>query len=175
MKKIRIYFLLSMVFCANIVLGQLKKTIHQTVDLSRSISVNLALTGDYELVHWPGNHFLIETNIALYDGSKFLLKHLIDQGRYEVIYDDSQTASLDWKDKERRKVMYKQKECFEESKVKIFIPDFFEIINPTTLVNNKLKEEFLEKYELAKNPPKIEKEEASDSTNISKEEVIIEN
>ncbi len=162
-----------MVFCATTVFSQLKKTIHQTVDLSRSISVNLALTGNYELVHWPGNHFLIETNIELYDASKFLLKHLIDQGRYEVVYDDSESAKLDWKDKQRRKIMYKDKECYEESKVKIYIPDFFEIINPTTLVNNKLKEEFPDKYEKAKAPPKIE--ETIDSTTINIEEGIIEN
>ena len=173
MKKIRIFFLLSLVFCTTTVFSQLKKTIHQTVDLSHSISVNLALTGDYELVHWPGNHFLIETNIALYDASKFLLKHLIEQGRYEVVYDDNLSATLDWKDKQRRKIMYKDKECYEELKVKVYIPDFFEIINPTILVNNKLKEEFPEKYEQAKNPPKIEV--PTDSTEVIKEEEIIEN
>lgn len=169
MKKVRLLFLLSMVFCASTVFSQLKKTIHQTIDLSHSVSVSLALTGNYELVHWPGNHFLIETNIALYDASKFLLKHLVDQGRYEVIYKVGDSATLDWKDKQRRKIMYKDKECFEESKVKIYIPDFFEIINSTTLVNNKLKEEFPDKFEKAKNPIKME----IDSTeNINIERVI---
>ncbi len=161
-----------MFFCATSVFSQLKKTIHQTVDLSRSISVNLALSGNYELVHWPGNHFLIETNIELYDASKFLLKHLIDQGRYEVVYNDGVSASLDWKDKQRRKIMYKDKECYEESKVKIYIPDFFEIINPTTLVNNKLKEEFPDKYKKTKASTKIK--EAVDSTKIDIDEGIIE-
>lgn len=162
-----------MVFCATTVFSQLKKTIHQTVDLSRSISVNLALSGNYEIVHWPGNHFLIETNIELYDASKFLLKHLIDQGRYEVVYDDGESATLDWKDKQRRKIMYKDKECYEESKVKIYIPDFFEIINSTTLVNNKLKEEFPDKYEKAKVSSKVE--EVIDSTEVLNDGGIIEN
>ena len=174
MKNIKTFILLAFVFCSTNVFSQLRKTIHQTVDLSRSISVKLDLTGDYELVNWPGNHFLIETNIALYDASKHLLKFMVEQGRYEVLFQENGlTASLDWKDKERRKLMYKDKECFEETKVKIYIPDFFEIINPTTLVNNKLKEEFPDKYEKAKVPPKVE--EAIDSTETIIDEGIIEN
>ena len=145
------------VFCESS-FAQLKKTIHQTIDLSQSVSIKLDLNGDYELVHWAGNHFLIETNVALYDATKHLLTHLMKQGRYEVAHSENGSQSLiEWKDKERRKVMYRQKECFEEAKVKLYIPDFFEIINPTTLINNKLKEEFPDEIEAAINPP-VEKE-----------------
>lgn len=146
------------VFCEN-GFSQLRRTLHQTIDLSNSVSVKLDLDGDYELVHWAGNHFLIETNIALYDANKHLLKHLVDQGRYEVAQSGSGSQALiEWKDAERRKVMYRQKECFEEAKVKVYIPDFFEIINPTTLINNKLKEEFPNEIKAAMNPPKEEEE-----------------
>ena len=150
------------IFCEN-GFSQLKKTLHQTIDLSNLVAVKLDLSGDYELVHWAGNHFLVETNISLYDASKHLLTHLIKQERYGVVAtENGSQALIEWKDKERRKVMYRQKECFEEAKVKLYIPDFFEIINPTTLINNKLKEEFPDEIEAAMNQPKEEEEVEND-------------
>ena len=109
-KKITLLtFLLLFVFCQNS-FAQLKKTLHQTLDLSKSVSVKLDLSGDYELVHWAGNHFLIETNIVLYDASKHLLNHMVSNGRYEVNSPkEGYHSVIEWKDKERRKIQYKQK------------------------------------------------------------------
>lgn len=138
MKKSILFF--AFLFCSFFGYSQLERTLHQTIDLTEILNVKIDLHGDYELVHWPGNYFLFESNVKLYDASKHLLDYFIELGRYEVVADTvGYNSVLKSKDNERKALKYKGKECFEEVKVKIMVPDFFNIINAKGLVNDRLQ------------------------------------
>jgi len=137
MKKL--FLFLAFIFCNFFCFSQLERTLHQTIDLTEYLNVRIDLHGDYELVHWPGNHFLIETNVKLYGASKHLMDYFIEFGRYSVEPDTvGRNAILKSKDKERKPLKYKGAECAEEVTVKVMVPDFFNILGAKALANDRL-------------------------------------
>lgn len=121
--------------------AQLERTVHQSVDLSQSLNVSINLAGDYELIHWPGDQFLFETNVVLEGGSKHLLDFFLKEGRYKVETDTrGYSGRLYSKDMVRRPLKYKGTECWEKVTVKIFVPEFFSILNAKRLLNTRLQE-----------------------------------
>lgn len=133
------FLLLAFLFCNFFCFSQLERTLHQTIDLTEYLNVRIDLHGDYELVHWPGNHFLIETNVKLYGASKYLMDYFIEFGRYSVEPDTvGRNAILKSKDKERKPLKYKGSECAEEVTVKVMVPDFFNILGAKALANDRL-------------------------------------
>ena len=133
------FLLLTFLFCNFFCFSQLERTLHQTIDLTEYVNVRIDLHGDYELVHWPGNHFLIETNVKLYGASKHLMDYFIELGRYSVEPDTvGRNAILKSKDTERKPLKYKGTECSEEVTVKLMVPDFFNILGAKALANDRL-------------------------------------
>ena len=121
--------------------AQLERTVHQSVDLSQTLNVSINVAGDYELIHWPGDHFLFETNVVLEGGSKHLLNFFLKEGRYKVETDTrGYSGRLYSKDMARKPLKYKGAECREKVTVKIFVPEFFSIQNAQRLLNTRLQE-----------------------------------
>lgn len=116
--------------------AQLEKTIHQTFELSKPDQISLQIKGDYELITWSGDHILTETNIQLFDATEGIFKHYLKAGRYEILADSSQAQNFQLysKDQERKLLRTKRGECFEVVKIKIFVPENFDVSNPALLV-----------------------------------------
>lgn len=133
MKYIFAFFFLSFfTFSAQ---AQLKKTVHQTIEVGEARNINLDLYGEYEIEAWPGNTLMSETKIELYDASPHILKFFLEeQERYKILADNSgENLSVYSNDKERRSISYKGAQCYEIIKVKLYVPEEFEVVNPKTL------------------------------------------
>ena len=117
-----VFFFLSMPL-----FGQLRKVIHTTFDVDEANSILFDLYDEYEVELWAGDNIMTETTIKLYEGSEGILKHFIENGRYEIEIKLEETAlTLVSKDKERKPIKTRKGECFEQVNHKIFLPDTFE-------------------------------------------------
>jgi len=116
--------------------AQLKKTVHQTFEVGEARNINLDVFGEYEIEAWPGNTIMSETKIELYDASPHILKFFMEEKeRYKLRLDGEgeESISLVSIDQERRSIQYKGNECFEQVKVKLYVPEEFVAVNPKTL------------------------------------------
>lgn len=130
------FLLFSFLFLSISANAQLKKTVHQTFEIGEARNINLDVFGEYEIEAWPGNTIMSETKIELYDASPHILKFFLEEKeRYKLTLngEGEESVSLVSNDKERRSIQYKGKECFEQVKVKIFVPEEFVEVNPKTL------------------------------------------
>lgn len=115
--------------------AQISKILHQTFELGTAQEIQLQLIGEYEIEKWAGNTILTETKVELYDASPGIFNHFVEKGRYEIEIDNAEThIQLNSKDQERKSIRTKKGECFEIVKLKIFVPDNFEIVDQTKLV-----------------------------------------
>lgn len=118
--------------------AQVKKIIHQSFEIEKLDNIKLDLVGDYEVIEWAGNSILIETNIELYSASRDIYNALKEVGRYEVIADTSTNLiQLSAFDKERKPIRTKKGECFEIIRVRVLVPEDFDIIDKNTLVRTE--------------------------------------
>lgn len=129
------FLIIGFTFLSFTAFGQIKKTVHQTFDLAEATTLYLDLVGDYELESWPGNSVMSETRIELYDASPHILKFFLEkEERYKINQTDpGQSMTLTSNDKERKSIQYKDTNCYEEVKLKLYIPDSFEIIDKKTM------------------------------------------
>lgn len=116
--------------------AQVRKILHQSFDIEESNTVNLDLAGEYEIVEWAGNAILVESSIELYSASRAIFDAFREDGRYDVESEASGDVTiLRSTDKERRPIRNKNKEeCFEIIKVRVLIPEDFNIQDHKTLV-----------------------------------------
>lgn len=115
--------------------AQLSKVIHQTYDINDAETVSLQITGEYKIEKWAGNTIMTETSIELYDAKPSILKHFVEHGRYEILSEENDaTYFLKSKDSERKAIKTKKGECYEFVKIRIFIPEDFEVVNENSLV-----------------------------------------
>jgi len=117
--------------------AQLKKTVHQTFEVGEAQQIRLDIFGEYDLEPWPGNTIMSETKIELYDAAPHVLKFFMDEKeRYKLILNGEGETSIKITshDNERRAIKYKDVECFEQVKLKLYVPEDFEIVNPKTLM-----------------------------------------
>lgn len=128
--------LFSFLFLSISANAQLRKTVHQTFEVGDARNINLDVFGEYEIEAWPGNTIMSETKIELYDASPHILKFFLEEKeRYKLTLngEGGESINLVSNDKERRGIQYKGKECFEAVKLKLYIPEDFEEVNPKTL------------------------------------------
>ncbi len=110
--------------------AQLQKILHQSFELDEIDHIALDLYGEYDIETWAGNTILTETSVQLYGANPSLLKFLVKKGRYEIeSKGDGGTMSLTSKDKNRTLMKYKGEDCFEFVKLKILIPEDFNIVS----------------------------------------------
>jgi len=92
-------------------------------------NVSIDLYGEYKVEKWAGNTIMVETKIELYDASPSIFKHFLADGRYEIeATAEGNSVQLDSKDKERKPIRSKTGECYEIIKVKLRIPDDFDVV-----------------------------------------------
>lgn len=121
--------------------AQVKKIIHQTFEIEEVNNVKLDLVGEYEVLEWAGNAILFETRIELYSASKDIYEFFQEKGRYDVQADTAANLiTLSSVDKERKPIRTKKGECFEIIRVRILIPQDFNIVDKTTLVRRESTE-----------------------------------
>jgi hypothetical protein len=122
----------SLSFC---LFAQLEKTIHQTFNVTdaRNIAINLPI--EYEVKTWPGDAVLVETNIKLEQATSAVMNFVVENGRYQVAFDNQNNGNfaMTYKNPSRAKLKTKSGECVETITTRIFVPDFFEIVNKTQL------------------------------------------
>ena len=131
------------VFCLSlfgfVASAQVEKTIHQTYNIEGAQSISIQIKGgEYEIENWAGNTILIETNIKLEQATTQILNYVIENGRYEVILENNEGSYiLKDKQQQRNKLRSKTGECVENIKMKILVPDEFEIQSLTSLVKKQ--------------------------------------
>ena len=75
---------------------------------------------------------MIEANAQLDGGSLDLLKIVIKEGRYNIIFENNfPYTTLRYVVETRPLLKNRDKLCIETVKLKIYIPDIFELKNPT--------------------------------------------
>ena len=126
------------VFSFQMANAQLTKMLHQTFEIDSVDKITLSLVGEYEIEKWAGNTILTETKVELYSATAGIFKFFIEEkGRYDIVAEiDGMTAALFSNDSERKTIKNKENdtECFEIVKLKIFVPDDFNIDDPVNLI-----------------------------------------
>lgn len=128
--------LLTLLFLSAVVFAQQKKTVHQTFPVNEeALTINLEVYGDYELEPWPGNTIMSETKIELEGAPPHVLKFLMEEKeRYTLeISGEGESITLLSKDKERRQIQYKGADCYENVRLKLYVPDDFEVMSDKVL------------------------------------------
>lgn len=134
----RLILFFSFLFFVNLADAQVKKILHQSFEIEESDQINLDLVGEYEIVAWAGNSVLIETNIELYSASRDIYNFFKEQGRYDVELDStSSQTNLRSVDKERKPIKTRKGECFEIVRVRVLVPEDFNVIDQKTLVRSE--------------------------------------
>ncbi len=130
----RLVLIVSFLFSSLLTLhGQMEKIVHQTFALDDIETIRLELEGEIEVVNWAGNTVLTETKIQLFDASKAIFNHFVENGRYEVESElINEIIQLKSKDKERKPIRTRKGECFETINVRVFVPEDFSKLDETS-------------------------------------------
>jgi hypothetical protein len=133
--KFSFLFLILSFFTINLD-AQVRKILHQSFEIESSNTVSFDLAGEYEFVKWAGNAILVESSIELYSASRAIFNAFKEEGRYDVQSEvTGDVITLRSTDKERLPIRNKDKEeCFEIVKVRVLIPEDFEIQDQNTII-----------------------------------------
>lgn len=139
---IRIFLFSLSFFIFSTAQAQLEKVMHQTFEVGEVETISLDLVGEYDVEEWAGNTIMTETKVQLYEASPAILNHFVTKAkRYEISADTlDRNLLLASMDKERKPIRTKTQECYELVKLKIFVPDTFEMTGDSvrTLVKKKV-------------------------------------
>ncbi len=115
--------------------AQLEKTIHQTFNVTDAKNIAINLPVEYELKTWPGDAVLVETNIKLEQATISVMNFVVENGHYQVTLDDKSGGNfnLTFKNPVRARLKTKSGECIETVTIRIFVPEFFDILNKQQL------------------------------------------
>ncbi|MFK7772786.1 MAG: hypothetical protein AB8F94_11625 [Saprospiraceae bacterium] len=133
MKYIIALLIITIPFFGN---AQVKKTVHQTFELSdENADVTLDIFDEYEVEKWSSNNIMIVTTVTLESGIQHVLDYYVRVGRYDVEKSGEETSLvLTSKDKVRKGMKYKETMIYEIVKMKLFIPDNYELNGKDRLV-----------------------------------------
>lgn len=100
------------------------QVIHQSFEMGERKAITLSLDIPYEVETWAGNTILTETKVKMDNIPPKILKHFINQGRYEIIENNSDSAiELSLKEADRRPIRTKNGEATETINIKIYVPE----------------------------------------------------
>ena len=116
--------------------AQVKKTLHQTFELSdENTEVALDIFDEFEVEEWSSNNIMIVTTVTLESGIQHVLDFYVREGRYSVEKSGEETSlNLTSKDKVRKGMKYKDSMIYEMIKMKLFIPENYELQGKNRLV-----------------------------------------
>jgi len=100
------------------------QVIHQSFEVGERNAITLSLDAPYEVETWAGNTILTETKVKMENIPPNILKHFINQGRYEIVENLSDTSiELHLKEANRRPIRTKNGEATESINIRIFVPE----------------------------------------------------
>ncbi len=100
------------------------QVIHQSFEMGERKALTLSLDIPYEVETWAGNTILTETKVKMENIPPKILKHFINQGRYEIVENNSDSAiELSLKEVDRRPIRTKNGEATETINIKIYVPE----------------------------------------------------
>ncbi|MEM6321389.1 MAG: hypothetical protein AAF960_27275 [Bacteroidota bacterium] len=100
------------------------QVIHQSFEMGDRKDITLTLDTPYEVETWAGNTILTETKVRMENIPPNILKHFIDQGRYEIVENLTDNAiELAFKEVNRRPIRTKNGEAEETIQIRIFVPE----------------------------------------------------
>ena len=116
--------------------AQVKKTLHQTFELSdENTQVTLDLFDEFEVEKWSSNNIMIVSTATLENGAQHVLDFYVREGRYNVEKSGEEIKlTLTSKDKVRKGMKYKDVMIFEMVIMKLFIPENYELQGKNRLV-----------------------------------------
>ena len=113
--------------------AQAEKVIYQYLMINDSVTtIKIQMTDNIEVIPWHHeNKLMIEANTQLDGGSLDLLKIVIREGRYNIIFENNFPYTiLRYVLDARPLLKNRNKLCIETVKLKIYIPDIFEMKSP---------------------------------------------
>lgn len=124
LKALPILFTLALlIILSKPVYGQTERVIYETFEVGDSVElIELDIAGERSFESWPADRVMIETTILLEGAPPRILDFFVEQGRYSTLTQGGTKLTLTSKDKVRRPLKYKDNDCFELVKVKIFVP-----------------------------------------------------
>lgn len=131
------YILTSLLISIGLIAsGQVKKTIHQTFELSEeNTQVELDIFDEFEVEKWSSNNIMIVTTATLESGAQHVLDFYVREGRYSVEKSGEKEAlTLTSKDKVRKGMKYKDSMIYEIVKMKLYIPENYELQGKNRLI-----------------------------------------
>lgn len=100
------------------------QVIHQSFEIGDRKAITLSLDIPYEVETWAGNTVLTETKIKMENIPPNILKHFINEGRYEIVENLTETSmDLKLKEMKRRPIRTKKGEADEQINIRIFVPE----------------------------------------------------
>lgn len=143
MQKICSTLVCCLIFLGSIC-GQIHKSLHKIYTLEdsiTSISFDIFEQDEKEVVQWAGNTLMTETKIQLFNASKGILNHFVEQGRFEIeLIVEGTDLKIVSKDKERQAIKTTSGVSSEIVNVRFFVPEDFEKVNDN-LWMKKIEEE----------------------------------
>lgn len=106
---------------------------YQVFEVDSAKTVQLEITGEYQVLEWAGNSILAETNVQIWEASREILNQLIKDGRYDLATDSSagpnaKNVRIFTKNVDRKPIKRLDgQKCLEIAVTKIFVPDTFYI------------------------------------------------
>lgn len=138
----------SLTFCL-FLMGNAFAQIHQSLhkiytleDSITSISFEIFEQDEREVVQWAGNTMMTETKIQLFNASKGILNHFIENGRFEIeLVVEGTDLKIISKDMERPAIKTTKGVSSEIVSIRFFVPEDFEKANDNLWVKKVKAEE----------------------------------
>lgn len=130
--KFPLFFTIALLLQCQYLNAQAERVIYQYLMVNDSATtIRLQLNDEVEVIPWHHeNKVMVEINTVMQGASLDLLKIVIREGRYNIIFENNlPRTTLRYKLDVRPLLKNKDKICNETVKMKIYIPDIFEMIN----------------------------------------------
>ncbi|HEB62533.1 MAG TPA: hypothetical protein ENI82_05210 [Bacteroidetes bacterium] len=122
--------------------AQVEKILHATFNIDTLETLSFDIAGEYHIEKWAGNMILAETVVKLYDANSHILDYFIKEGRYDLeLKMENGITSLVSKNNRSHPIKTSKGECFEETFIKLLIPEDFNIENDKKIVRESKEEE----------------------------------
>ncbi|MBK8703770.1 MAG: hypothetical protein IPN33_09150 [Saprospiraceae bacterium] len=130
------FLAIALIFFFSTAFAQSKQIQHHSFEVAPQVTtIKVDVVGNYvEVNNWPGNLLMVEIKAELHGANDDILNHLFESGRYLVEAEaQGDTEILVYtKQKDRKPLKTKKRDCIERVHYRVFIPDSF------TKVNNNL-------------------------------------
>ncbi len=127
--RIRVLFLLAFSCLFTPAFAQLEKTLHQTFEVKEVKNISVNIPAGYELLSWPGDVILVETNVKLEQANAAIMNYVVENGRYLIQFEGKKDGNyiLSYKNPSPQKLKTKFGICDEVVNIRIFVPESFDI------------------------------------------------